>query len=320
MRRASAILFSAALFLVAAAPATREDTAAAIKRAKTAVDAAIHGPSRSAAEARMQDAETALAEGRLEDAAKAIADAERLVSQPTARVTVIVDPNNGSRFLVREGSVEVTSGRTTTVAVAGEMVTASAGGPPIVEKIPVRAPKLIEPAEGKAIDWDDLLRWDRPDGAQKFQVWISRDPLFRDRVSLLAADGASIAVDPDLATGTYWWRVAAVSRDGMESLPSDARSFRLAPDPDAHLYWVRHMSRACAKPPCPKWLAVDAENGLERAVADVDLGLLGLDRAAEDRTRAQLLAGEMAVNGSIRPGTSPDKAVLVVSGVRGVNR
>lgn len=314
-------LRQAAIVLVAPAllAATREDATGAIQRARSAVEASAAGPSRSAAEGRLQDAATALAEGRFDDAVKAVSDAERLVSQPTARVTVVVDPANGSRFLVREGSVEVTSGRTTTVAVAGEMVTASVGGPPIVEKIPVRAPKLIEPGEGSAIDWDDLLRWDRPEGAQKFQVWISRDPLFRDRVSLLAADGASITVDPDLETGTYWWRVAAVSREGMESLPSDARSFRLAPDPDAHLYWVRHVSRACAKP-CPKWLAVDAENGAERAVADVDLGLLGLERAAEDHMRAQLLAGEMAVHGSIRPGTSPDRAVLVVSGVRGVSR
>ena len=318
MKLAAILLFSATL--LAAAPATEGDVSAAIKRAQLAVDAAVQGPSRSAAEARLQDAETAFLEGRFDDAVKAIADAERLVSLPTARVTVVVDSTNGSRFLVREGSVEVTSGRTTTVAVAGEMVTATLGGPPVVEKIPVRAPKLLEPAEGHAIDWDDLLRWDRPEGAQKFQVWISRDPLFRDRVSLLAADGASIAVDPDLETGIYWWRVAAVSKNGMESLPSEARSFRLAPAPDANLYWVRHMSRACAKPPCPKWLAVDAENGAERAVADVDLGLLGLDRAAETQMRTQLLAGEMAVNGSIRPGTSPDKAVLVVSGVRGVNR
>lgn len=318
MRRAALLIL--ATLCLAATPATREEGAAAVKRAKAAVEAAVPGPSRSAAQARLEDAETALAAGNFDEVGKAVADAERLVSQPTARVTVIVDPTNGSRFLVREGSVEVTSGRTTTVAVAGEMVTAGAGVPPRVEKIPVRAPKLLEPPEGGVIDWDDLLRWDRPEGAKKFQVWISRDPLFRDRVSLLPADGASIAVDPDLGTGTYWWRVAAVSRDGLESLPSDARSFRLAPASDANLYWVRHMSRNCAKAPCPKWLAIDAESGAERAVADVDLGLLGLDRTAEEETRQQLLAGQMAVHGSIRPGTSPDRAVLVVSGVRGVNR
>lgn len=305
-------------FLIAAVPATKDEVTSALAHAKKAVAAAAAGPSRSAAEARLQDAGKALADGQLEEAAKATADAERLVSQPAARVTVVVDPGNNSRFLVREGSVEVTSGRTTSVAKAGEMATATAGTAPVVKPIPVPAPQLLEPADGVAIDWEDLLRWSRPEGAQRFQVWISRDPLFRDRVSTLPAEGASVAVNGDLETGTYWWRVAAVSREGAESLPSDARSFRLAPDPDGRLYWVRHMTRSCAAPPCPKWLAVDTESGAERAVADVDLGLLALDRAAEQKTRDQLLSGEMAVRGSIRPGTSPDKAVLVVSGVRGV--
>lgn len=315
-RTALAILFVP--LLLAATPATKEEVTSSIVRAKTAITAAIAGPSRAAAEARLEDAETALAAGRLEDAAKAVSDAERLVSQPAARVTIVVDPGTSSRFLVREGSVEVTSGRTTAVAAAGEMVTTTPGSAPVIEKIPVSPPKLLEPAEGRSIDWDDLLRWSRPEGAQTFQVWISRDPLFRDRVSTLPAEGMSAAVNGDLETGTYWWRVASVSREGVESLPSEARSFRLAPDPDGRLYWVRHMSRACATPPCPKWLAVDAESGAERAVADVDLGMLGLDRTAEQKTRDQLLGGEMAVRGSIRPGTSPDKAVLVVSSVRGV--
>lgn len=317
MRR-TVLAFLFVPLLLAATPATKEEVTSSIARAKTAVAAAIAGPSRAAAEARLEDAQAALAAGRLEDAAKAVSDAERLVSQPAARVTIVVDPGTSSRFLVREGSVEVTSGRTTAVAAAGEMVTTTPGSAPVIEKIPVSPPKLLEPAEGHSIDWDDLLRWSRPEGAQTFQVWISRDPLFRDRVSTIPAEGLSAAVNGDLETGTYWWRVASVSREGVESLPSDARSFRLAPDPDGRLYWVRHMTRACAAPPCPRWLAVDTESGAERAVADVDLGLLGLDRVAEQTTRDQLLGGQMAVRGSIRPGTSPDKAVLVVSAVRGV--
>lgn len=314
-----ALLLSLAATLVAATPATRDDASAALARAKTAVAAAPSGPSRSAAEALLQDAAAALTAGKLDDALKTATDAERIVSQPSARLTVVVDPNTGSRFIVREGAIEVTSGRTTAVASAGEMaISATAGTAPVIEKIPVAPPKLLEPAEGLAVDWDVLLRWSRPEGAQRFQVWISRDPLFRDRVSMLPAEGASIPVDPDLDTGTYWWRVASIAKDGAESLPSEPRSFRLAPDPDGRLYWVRYMSRTCAAAPCPKWLAVDTESGTERAVADVDLGLLGLDKLAQEKTREQLLKGEMAVVGSIKPGGSPDRSVLVVSSVRGV--
>lgn len=310
---------AALLLLVAAVPATKEEAAARLAQAEAAVAAAPEGPSRSAAEAVLEAGAEALAAGNLEEVARICADAERLVSAPSARVTVVVDAAGGSRFLVNAGAIEVTSGRTTAVATAGQMATAAtAGTAPVVERIPVGVPRLLEPAEGLAIDWDDLLRWSRPDGAQRFQVWISRDALFRDRVSMLKAEGASITVDPDLDTGTYWWRVASVAKDGTESLPSEARSFRLAPDPDGRLYWVRYVSRACAQPPCPKWLAVDTVSGAERAVADVDLGLLGLDRQAQDKTREQLLKGEMAVVGSIKPGGSPDRSVLVVSSVRGV--
>lgn len=309
----------ASLMLVAATPATKDEAAALLSRAKAAVAAAPAGPSRSAAEALLEDGAASLAAGKLEDVARICADAERIVSQPSARITVVVDAAGGSRFVVRDGAIEVTSGRTTAVATAGQMATSvNPGTAPVIERIPVGPPKLLEPAEGLAIDWDDLLRWSRPEGAQRFQVWISRDPLFRDRVSMLSAEGASIAVDPDLDTGTYWWRVASVAKDGAESVPSDARSFRLAPDPDGRLYWVRYMSRACTTTPCPKWLAVDTESGAERAVADVDLGLLGLDKPAQEKTREQLLKGEMAVIGSIKPGGSPDRAVLVVSAVRGV--
>lgn len=310
---------AALLVLAAAAPATKDEAAALLAHAKTVVTTAPAGPSRSAAEALLESGAAALAAGKLEEVAKICADAERIVSSPTARVTVVVDSTAGSRFLVETGAIEVTSGRTTAVATAGHMATAATSGTaPLVERIPVGPPKLLEPAEGLAIDWDDFLRWSRPEGAQRFQVWISRDPLFRDRVSMLQADGASITVDPDLDTGTYWWRVAAVAKDGTESLPSEPRSFRLAPDPDGRLYWVRYMSRACAQAPCPKWLAVDTESGAERAVADVDLGLLGLDKTAQEKTREQLLKGEMAVVGSIKPGGSPDRSVLVVSSVRGV--
>ena len=320
MKRQSLVLLAVAIGLLGAnpAPVGKADAEAALERAKTALAAMVDGPSRRVAQARIEDATAALAAGRFEEAAEAAEQAATIAAQPVARVTVVVDETSGSRFLVREGSVEVTSGRTTAVAGPGEMVTATAGSAPRVEKIPVTPPNLLEPAEGMAIDWDDLLRWSRPKGAKRFQVWISRDPLFRDRVSMLAADGTTIAVDPDLETGTYWWRVAALSDDGLESLPSEPRSFRLAPDPDGRLYWVRHMTRACATPPCPRWLAVDTESGTERAVADVDLGLLGLDRTAENRTREQLLAGQMAVRGSIKPGSSPDRAVLVVSAIRGV--
>ena len=313
------LLASVASAGIAATPDEISRAEAAIARARTAIDALAASPSRRVAEAFLADAKTALAAGNVEEAEKTAGDAERIASQPTARVSVVVEPGGGgSRFLVREGTVEVTSGRTTAVAGPGEMVTAAAGAAPRVEKIPVLPPRLIEPEEGASIDWSALLRWSKPEGAKKFQVWISRDELFQDRVSTLVADGTTSPLAPDIETGNYFWRVAAVSAEGMESLPSEPRSFRVAPDPDGRLYWVRQMSRACTSPPCPRWLAVDTESGAERPVADVDLGLLGLDRAAQDLTRQQLLAGEMAVRGSIKPGRSPDRAVLVVSGVRGV--
>lgn len=295
----------------------RQRVQAALASTKGAIGALPAGPSRRVAEALLEDARTALAKGDVAGAEEALADAQRIAGQPTARVTVVVEGTD-SRFLVKEGTVEVTSGRTTAVAGPGEMVTATAGAAPRVEKIPVAPPKLLQPAEAASIDWGAVLRWSRPEGAKRFQVWIARDASFQDRVATLLADGTTNPIPPDLATGVYFWRVAAVSGEGLESLPSEPRSFRVAPDPDGRLYWVRHMTRTCTLPPCPRWLAVDTESGAERPVVDVDLGLLGLDRSAEDVTRQQLLAGEVAVRGSIKPGASPDRAVLVVSSLRGV--
>ena len=300
-----------------ATPSTAADVEASVRKTAALIAALPAGPTRRVADALLVDARQALAKGDLAAAQDALADAQRIAAQPTARVTVVVE-GSGSRFLVKEGTVEVTSGRTTAVAGPGEMVTATAGGAPRVEKIPVAPPRLLEPAEAASVDWSAVLRWSRPQGAKRFQVWIARDASFEDRVETLNADGTTNPLPPDLETGTYFWRVAAVSGEGMESLPSEPRSFRVAPDPDGRLYWVRHMSRACAAPPCPRWLAVDTESGTERPVAEVDLGLLGLDRSAEDVTRQQLLAGEVAVRGSIKPGSSPDRAVLVVSSLRGV--
>src|SRR5262249_55218285 len=156
----------------------------------------------------------ALTAGKFEEAEKDAEVAERIASLPSARVSVVVEPGTGTRLYVKEGSVEVTSGRSTAVAGPGEMVTASAGDAPRVEKIPVAPPRLVEPAEAAAIDWDGFLRWGRSDGAVRYQVWISRDVLFRDRVSMLAVDGLTTPA-PDLATGTYWWRVIALSKDGV---------------------------------------------------------------------------------------------------------
>lgn len=302
----------------AAGTASPEAAEAAVRRAQSLISSAPEGPARQVAEARLADARAALAGGRPEDALVLAEEAARIAALPTARVTVVVEPGSGSRFVVREGTVEVTSGRITAVAGPGEMVTAVAGGAPRVEKIPVAPPALLTPAEGASVDWEAVLRWSKSTGARRYQVWISRDPLFRDRVSLFSAEGTTMPVDPDLETGTYWWRVTAISADGVESLPSDARSVRIAPDPDGRLYWVRHLTKGCETASCPRWLAVDAESGAERPVADVDLGLLGLDRVSAERTRQQLLGGEMAVRGSIRPGRTPERAVLVVSGVRGV--
>lgn len=109
------------------------------------------------------------------------------------------------------------------------------------------APQLVNPADSSVyfLKGPDApvasLHWTRIESAQRYRLQISRTPLFGDRL-LDKADIRSTRVDiPGLQKGTYYWRVAAVKSQGLESPFSASRKFRVEGTED--------RSRADREPP-----------------------------------------------------------------------
>jgi hypothetical protein len=102
----------------------------------------------------------------------------------------------------------------------------------VTRKLPA-APRLVNPADSNVylLKGPDApvasLRWTKVESARRYRLQISRTPLFGDRL-LDKGDIRSTRVDiPGLQKGTYYWRVAAVKKKGLESPFSESRKFRV---------------------------------------------------------------------------------------------
>lgn len=130
----------------------------------------------------------------------------------------------GGRAEVRAGGRTVTLNPLERLEVTKDRV--------ITRRIPA-APRLMNPADSSVylLKGPDApvasLRWTRIESARRYRLQISRTPLFGDRL-LDKGDIRSTRVDiPGLQKGTYYWRVAAVEKKGLESPFSEARKFRV---------------------------------------------------------------------------------------------
>jgi len=96
---------------------------------------------------------------------------------------------------------------------------------------PARAPRSGESVHGEAV----VLNWDARPGASD-RVQVARDAVFRDIVRDVRGIGTgTYRLESDLATGTYYWRVAAHHPELGEGPFSPSSSFRLMPAPPADL-------------------------------------------------------------------------------------
>lgn len=135
------------------------------------------------------------------------------------------------RYVAYRGSLDVEDeGGTVRRVGALEQVTQRAGV--LLEPRPVpKAPSLLAPGENFAAPLDRgstlELSWDPVEGADRYLLQVSRNRLFVDNVIDVANRTKTRATLGLRGEGTFEWRVAAATREGVQGPWSAPRSFRV---------------------------------------------------------------------------------------------
>jgi hypothetical protein len=149
-----------------------------------------------------------------------------------AAVTVNVADGGDTTISVTRGEVKVRAAGVETRLVKGQGAHVKRGQP--ARKLSLLpAPKNLEPAEGQRLpSLDVALVWTPIEGARGYHVAVSTDLHFVHRVHEQPQAEGNIA-NVRLAAGTYYWRVSAVDRDGLEGQLSTPRRFTIDVTPPA---------------------------------------------------------------------------------------
>jgi hypothetical protein len=106
------------------------------------------------------------------------------------------------------------------------------------------APQIIGPVDApRLIKAPIKLEWSGVEGATGYQLQLSQTQDFSDPSNLVARD-TSLCLPPDMADGSYRWRVAAAEADGEPGAWSETRAFTLK-----------------RPPPAPQFIRVDGGEG-----------------------------------------------------------
>ncbi len=161
---------------------------------------------------------------------------ETSVARAEDRVQMAIDYDQErkvTRAAVESGEAEVTAGGNSVKLGRLEQVTVNpslqlTGKEPILA-----APALVEPIDQRVFVFEEgkpavtTLKWNKVAGASSYRLQISQQPLF----GLLLLDKPDIASNsvalPDLAAGSYYWRVSARDSSGTEGAFSETRKFRI---------------------------------------------------------------------------------------------
>jgi hypothetical protein len=128
-------------------------------------------------------------------------------------------------------TIEVTRGEIKVLAAGHETRVAEGQGAQVrrgqaAKKISIlAAPEPLAPSEGAHLgNVDVALGWTRIGGARSYHLAIAADPQFARPIH----DATQIPderVTVKLTAGTYYWRVRAVDREGLEGRTSPPRRF-----------------------------------------------------------------------------------------------
>lgn len=142
--------------------------------------------------------------------------------------------NNNTKLANYDGEIELTSKNGKKVSVKeNQGSTISDNGNITAPKDLLKSPLLLQPGNADTIlSVDYSFEWEKVPGASKYWVMIASDNVFKKiLVSDKAVSGTSFKTKLD--PGYYYWRVAAVDKDGFPGPFSDKREALLSLDTEA---------------------------------------------------------------------------------------
>jgi hypothetical protein len=151
-----------------------------------------------------------------------------------SRAVVQNDPKtNVHQLTLDRGDASVTRGATTVRLGQNEKVTFSASQPGLIRQKVIAPPTLISPVNmALTISKDPRksrlsFRWSSVPGAVEFRLMISPSGMFSNLVVDKKVKGGDSTDVAGLDEGIYYWEVASIDRQGVESQPSAANRFNV---------------------------------------------------------------------------------------------
>ena len=135
-------------------------------------------------------------------------------------------------FDVFNGRVEVSSSDRRESLNAGERILSSSEGRLSAKELLPAVPRLQSPSDQRVFVYEDpaaaemTLRWEPVRGADRYRLAISDKTLFTNAL-YDAERGDTSAVISGIESGSYYWKVAAISRAGVQGPFSEVRRFRV---------------------------------------------------------------------------------------------
>ncbi|MEO8502999.1 MAG: FecR domain-containing protein [Acidobacteriota bacterium] len=158
--------------------------------------------------------------------------AEARVDQQSEASVSYDQSTSASRFAALRGAMEVATSSGTTRSLQAMQQVVGAGAKISEAKAVAAAPTLLAPGDGVELNPASTkqldLAWDAVPGAVRYALQVSRNRLFVDNiidVDNRTKTRASLGVRGE---GTFLWRVAALSKDGLPGAWSAARELRLS--------------------------------------------------------------------------------------------
>lgn len=151
-----------------------------------------------------------------------------------AEFAVKVNPDQSTTLTVFEGQATLTNAGKSVVVRQNESTRVAPNEAPAEPRAVLPPVALSKPEPEFTAFYRDFPRriqfdWTGAAPARRYHIQVARDALFRDRVLDEFASRRAF-VFGNLHAGDYFWRVSAVSEDGVEGTPSEARPLRVVRD------------------------------------------------------------------------------------------
>lgn len=130
------------------------------------------------------------------------------------------------------GQLQVETGDRRESLSAGERLRTDAEGRMASKERLPGVPRLLAPADQRVFIYEDpsqhriSLNWQDVPGAERYHLLIADQPLFTG--PLYDAHRKEATAQLEVGPGTYYWKAAAVTGDGVEGPFSDIRTFRVS--------------------------------------------------------------------------------------------